>query len=1224
MQKIEEAFSSKILLLDGAMGTMIQQYNLTEEDYRGDVFLGSQIDLKGNNEALSLTRPDIILDIHTAYLEAGADIIETNTFSATWISQRDFGLEDRAYEMNLASAKLARLAVQKFVSSKPERCCWVAGALGPTNVTASMSPDVNNPGYRAISFDQLVDAYYDQVRGLVDGGIDVLIIETVFDTLNSKAAIYAIKSYEEDQNIKIPIIISGTITDASGRTLSGQTVEAFWISIQHAEPLCVGLNCALGASEMYPHIDALARVASCYIHAYPNAGLPNELGEYDQNAMEMKSVLRDFITNRKVNLLGGCCGTTPDHIRAMRDLIKEEGNPRIIPSFDTRTALCGLEPLIFSPELNFVNVGERSNVTGSRKFARLIKDEKYSDAVTVATDQVNNGAQILDINMDEGLLDSEKVMVHYLHLLMSEPDIARLPIMIDSSKFDVIVAGLKCVQGKCIVNSISLKEGEEQFVHQARVVRKFGAAAVVMAFDEDGQAETTQRRVDICTRAYHILTEKVGFPPQDIIFDLNIFAVATGMEEHNDYAMSFLEATSIIKNTFPLVKISGGVSNLSFSFRGNDVVRDAMHSAFLYHAIKAGMDMGIVNAGMIEVYEEIPKDLLHLIEDVLFNRNSDATDALIGFAETVRGVKKTTAQDQEWRDAPVAERLQYALLKGITAYIEEDTEEARVSIGSPLEVIEGPLMDGMSLVGNLFGEGKMFLPQVVKSARVMKQSVAYLTPYLEKEKSSNAAPTANGKILLATVKGDVHDIGKNIVGVVLACNNYEIIDLGVMVPTQKILDEAKKHQVQIIGLSGLITPSLDEMVHVAEEMTRQNFDIPLLIGGATTSKLHTALKIAPCYKHPVIHVLDASRSVPVASSLLSANADSRDSFVSSVYQDYDRITQQHLSKKASRPLASLAAARENKLTIDWVNYTPPVPKELGVRVLDDLPISVLREYIDWTPFFISWQLKGKYPDIFEAKDTGVEARKLFDDALQLLDRIEKDGILKAKAVFGLFTAHSSMDDIIVTQPETDKNIVLYHLRQQTQKAKDLPNFCLSDFVAPQNSGKKDFIGAFAVTAGLGIEHYLEEFELAHDDYQAIMIKALADRLAEASAEYLHYLVRTRFWGYSPHESLSSADLVSEKYVGIRPAPGYPACPEHSEKETLFQLLEVQKNIGISLTDSWAMYPAASVSGWYFSHPESKYFGIPRIGLDQVEDYCLRKKMDRSSLDRSIRFLIEKT
>jgi len=1209
MNDIYTITKSRVLVLDGAMGTMIQQYRLEEEDYRGHRFKDHQSDLKGNNDLLSITRPDIIEDIHRAYLEAGSDIIETNTFNSTRISQSDYHLEDITYELNLTSARIAKKVAAEFTAKNPDKPRFVAGAMGPTNKTASISPDVNNPGFRAITFDDMVANYYEQASGLLDGGADILLVETVFDTLNCKAALFAIQNLKEERKLDTPVMVSGTITDASGRTLSGQTAEAFYISVKHANLLSVGLNCALGAKELRPHLEDLSNIADCFISAYPNAGLPNELGGYDQSPDEMKKYIQEFVSSGLVNIIGGCCGTTPDHIRAMAEAV-EGMPPRKLPVKQQVTTYSGLEPLIVRENLNFINIGERTNVTGSRKFARLIADEKYNEALSVAVQQVESGAQIIDVNMDEGLLDSKAAMVKFLHLIMSEPDIAKVPVMIDSSKFDVIEAGLKCVQGKCIVNSISMKEGESEFRRQANLLRKYGAATVVMAFDEKGQADTKERKVEICKRAYDILVNEIGFPAEDIIFDPNIFAVATGIKEHNGYAVDFIEATRIIKRECPGVKISGGVSNISFAYRGNDKVREAMHSAFLFHAIQAGMDMGIVNAGMIEVYEEIDKELLTLVEDVLFDRNEKATEELTNYAERVAGGGKVILKDLRWRESSVEQRLSHALIKGITDFIDEDTEEARQKYPTSLQVIEGPLMDGMNIVGDLFGAGKMFLPQVVKSARVMKKSVAYLTPYIDAEKAKSGGGTVKGKILMATVKGDVHDIGKNIVGVVLACNNYDIIDLGVMVSADKILQAAIENNVDIIGLSGLITPSLDEMVHVAKEMKRLEFRLPLLVGGATTSKTHTALKIEPQYDGPVIHVLDASRSVGVVSQLLSKEEDITSNFVRDIKQEYKGIRIKRSAGENAKEYVSIEEARSKKLSINWNDYEPPVPHFTGVRAFNNISVSELIPYIDWTPFFASWELKGKYPTIFRDAFVGEEAKKLYDHAQEMLALIVKENRLQSNAVAGIFSANSVGDDVVIYNKENGHVCDTIHfLRQQRKKADGLSYYCLSDFIAPVDSGKLDFIGAFAVTAGIGIESWVKMYEKKHDDYNAIMMKALADRLAEALAEYMHEKVRKEIWGYVPSEQLNKEALIDEKYQGIRPAPGYPACPDHTEKDTIWRLLDTEKHTGITLTESKAMYPAASVSGWYFSHPESKYFGLGNISKDQVLDYAKRKEMD---------------
>jgi 5-methyltetrahydrofolate--homocysteine methyltransferase len=1212
-----KAIKERILIIDGAMGSLIQGYGLTEADYRAEILKDHPSDLKGNHDLLSLTRPDVIEEIHKLYLEVGADIIETNTFSSTSIAQADYDTEAVVYEMNKAAAAIAKKAADEYTQKDPSKPRFVAGAIGPTNKTLSLSPDVNDPGYRAANFDEIKDAYIEQGRGLLDGGADLLLIETVFDTLNAKAAIFAIEELNEERGIRIPVMISGTITDASGRTLSGQTVEAFWISVKHARPFCVGLNCALGAEEMRPHIESLAKIADCYIHAYPNAGLPNEMGEYDQTPHQMCSHVEDFASNGFVNILGGCCGSTPAHIQRIAEQVSHLA-PREIPKNTPLTMLSGMEPLILRPEINFINVGERTNVTGSRKFARLIKTNAYDEALSVAQHQVEGGAQVIDVNMDEGLLDSKAAMVKFLNLVMAEPDIAKLPIMIDSSKWEVIEAGLKCVQGKCIVNSISMKEGIPEFKRQANLARKYGAAVVVMAFDEDGQADTKDRKVDICTRAYKILTEEVGFPPEDIIFDPNIFAVATGLEEHNNYGVDFIEATREIKANCPGVKISGGVSNFSFSFRGNNVVREAMHSSFLYHAIQAGMDMGIVNAGMIEVYEDIPKDLLDRVEDVLFNRRDDATERLIDYAEGVKGVGgRQVVANLEWRELSLKKRLEHALVRGITEFIVEDTEEARLQHTSPLQVIEGPLMDGMSVVGDLFGAGKMFLPQVVKSARVMKRAVAHLTPYIELEKAASGK-SSRGKILMATVKGDVHDIGKNIVGVVLGCNNYDILDMGVMVPAKKILDTAIAEDVDIIGLSGLITPSLDEMVYVAKEMERRGMKIPLLIGGATTSKTHTAVKIEPNYSAPVHYVLDASRSVSVASTLLSEDEDLRSNFILDTKKEYERVRVQRANRTSHKQYLTINEARKNKLQMDWEDYTPTKPSFIGTKVFDNYSIEELAEYIDWTPFFSSWQMRGKFPAILEDEKLGVEAKKLYNDARSMLRRIIDEKWLTAKAVIGIYPTNVVNDDSLeIYKDETRGEVIenFHHLRQQVKKAAEQPNICLTDFILPKETGKTDYIGSFAVSTGFGIEKWVKHFEDELDDYNAIMVKALADRLAEAFAERMHERVRKEFWGYANEEALANTDLISEKYKGIRPAPGYPACPEHTEKQVLWKMMDVEAKTGIKLTESCAMYPTAAVSGWYFAHPKSKYFTVTGLSKDQIEDYAERKEMSIVDMER---------
>ncbi|BDQ03476.1 methionine synthase [Ignavibacterium sp.] len=1383
----KKLLSERILILDGAMGTMIQRHKLTEEQYRGERFKDHPYDLKGNNDILCLTQPEIIKGIHRAYFEAGADIVETNTFNGTPISQADYHTEHLVYEINFEAARIAKEVAEEFNKTDPIKPRFVAGALGPTNKTLSISPNVNDPGYRAVTFDEMVDAYYQQTKGLVDGGVDILLIETIFDTLNAKAAIIAIQNYLEEKNIELPLMISGTIVDMSGRTLSGQTVEAFYISISHAKNLVsVGLNCALGAKQMRPFVEDLSNIADKFISVYPNAGLPNEMGGYDETPQSMASVLEDFLASGFVNIVGGCCGTTPDHIRAIAEIVKHH-KPRIPKPQEPYLRLSGLEPVILRPDSNFMNIGERTNVAGSKKFARLIKEEKYDEALSVARDQVEGGAQVLDVNMDEGMLDSEKAMTKFLNLLEAEPDIAKLPIMIDSSKWSVIEAGLKCLQGKGIVNSISLKEGEEVFKEHAKKILSYGAAVIVMAFDEKGQADTFERRIEICKRAYDILTKEVGFPPQDIIFDPNILAIATGMSEHNNYAVDYIEATRWIKQNLPLAKVSGGVSNLSFSFRGNDVVREAMHSAFLYHAIKAGMDMGIVNAGQLVVYEDIPKDLLELVEDVILNRRTDATERLIDFAEKIKKQDKVHIEEKkdEWRNLSVEERLKHALIKGITDYIDDDIAEALEKYSAPLEIIEGPLMAGMNVVGDLFGAGKMFLPQVVKSARVMKKAVAILEPFIAKpqissgneslipspspkEKGANASSSESDKfdwmtadpgvygllkefvkqnrsnpteaeekmwellrdrrlenykfrrqhiigkyiadfvcleqkliieidglihqlpdnkesdeirtqwlnevgfkvirftneqvikdtknvleeiiknlkvpsfggdlgeasnregfdeakeedlggasVLLATVKGDVHDIGKNIVAVVLGCNSYNVIDLGVMVHAEKIIQTAIDKKVDVIGLSGLITPSLDEMVHVAKEMQRRGLKIPLLIGGATTSRVHTAVKIDPSYDGAVIHVLDASRSVPVVSSLLNPDETERRKYIQSVKDEYKKLREDYLKKKTDKQLIPIEKARENKLKIDWSKSQIKKPNKLGVTVLKNYSLSVLRNYIDWTPFFQTWELKGKYPAIFDDEKIGSEAKKLFDDANKLLEKVVSENLLTANAVFGLFPANSVGDDIEVYSDESRKGVltVLHTLRQQMQKTVGQPNIALADFVAPKDSGLIDYIGAFAVTAGIGIEKLIREFEKNHDDYNSIMIKAIADRLAEAFAEHLHELVRKEYWGYASDENLTNEELIKENYIGIRPAPGYPAQPDHTEKPIIFDLLKVEEHSGIKLTESMAMYPAASVSGLYFAHPEAKYFQVGKIDKDQVLDYHRRKGMSVEEIER---------
>ncbi len=1216
MHDIEKELEKRVLVIDGAMGTMIQQYKLEEKDYRGKRFADWHKDVKGNNDLLSITQPEIIKAIHKEYLKAGADIIETNTFSGTTIAMADYDMQELAYELNYESAKVAKEAIAEFKKEFPELASvpkFVAGAIGPTNRTLSLSPNVNDPGFRAVTFDEMVTAYTEQVKGLIEGGADILLIETIFDTLNAKAALFAIENYCEKINKVMPVMVSGTITDASGRTLSGQTTEAFLNSVSHVNLLSIGLNCALGAKDMRPYLEELSDKAPFFVSAYPNAGLPNQFGEYDEDAHTMGHQIEDFLKAGFLNIVGGCCGTTPSHIKRIAELAKD-AKPRIKPKADTLMHLSGLEPVTLRPESNFMNVGERTNVTGSKKFLRLIKENNYDEALSVAREQVEGGAQVIDVNMDEGMLDGEAAMTKFLNLIASEPDISRVPIMIDSSKWSIIEAGLKCVQGKAIVNSISLKEGEEKFIECAHKIKQYGAAVIVMAFDEDGQADTLQRRKDICKRAYDILVNKVHFPPQDIIFDPNIFPVATGMEEHRLNALDFFNSTKWIKENLPYAKVSGGVSNVSFSFRGNDHVREAIHSAFLYHAIKNGMDMGIVNPAQLVVYDDIEKELLELVEDVLLNRRDDATERLITHAEGLRGISvEREAKDEAWRREPVEKRLSHALVKGIVEYIDEDVEECRKKYPKTLDVIEGPLMDGMNVVGDLFGAGKMFLPQVVKSARVMKKAVAYLLPFMDEEKKKSGSTQKNaGKILMATVKGDVHDIGKNIVGVVLACNNYEIIDMGVMVSCDKILEAARHHNVDVIGLSGLITPSLDEMVHVAKEMERLGFEIPLLIGGATTSKVHTAVKVAPHYSHAVVHVNDASKSVPVASSLISKEL--RGAFMADVLKDYERVREQNKNAQGQNKFISLEEARGNKFTVDWSKTEITKPAFLGNKVYDNYSLAEIAEFIDWTPFFHSWEMKGSYPKILKDPTRGVEATKLFNDAQQMLKKIIAEKWLTAKAVIGIYPANAVGDDIEIFDKEVKNVIGKFHtIRQQTKKPAGQYNVALSDFVKPKDltlpsPRESDFIGAFALTTGIGIDAHVAKFEKDHDDYSAIMLKALADRLAEAFAELLHKKVRTEVWGYAKNETLSTEQLIKEEYGGIRPAPGYPAQPDHTEKPTIWKLLDVEKNTGIILTESMAMFPTAAVSGLYLSHPQSHYFGVGKINKEQVEDYAKRKSM----------------
>ncbi|KXO08179.1 MULTISPECIES: methionine synthase [Marinobacter] len=1213
LDQLHKALKERIIILDGGMGTMIQNQKLDEAAFRGDRFKDFDRDVQGNNDLLNLTQPALLRNIHADYLDAGADIIETNTFNSTRLSQADYGMEDLARELNVEAARIAREIADEFTARNPDKPRFVAGAVGPTSRTASISPDVNNPGYRNVDFQTLVDNYYEAVSGLVEGGSDLILIETIFDTLNAKAAIYATQQFFEDNGFELPIMISGTITDASGRTLSGQTTEAFYNSIAHAKPISVGLNCALGADALRPYVEELANKAETYVSAHPNAGLPNEFGEYDQTPEEMADIIEGFAKDGFMNIIGGCCGSRPDHIEAIAKAVSKYP-PRKIPDRPKALRLSGLEPFTGDENTLFINVGERTNVTGSKRFLRLIKEEQYEEALSVARDQVENGAQIIDINMDEGMLDSREVMETFLKLVASEPDISRVPIMIDSSKWEVIEAGLRCIQGKAVVNSISLKEGEEEFIKRAKDCMRYGAAVVVMAFDEDGQADTFERKTEICKRSYDVLTS-IGFNPADIIFDPNIFAIATGIEEHNNYAVDFINATRWIRENLPHASISGGVSNVSFSFRGNDAVREAIHSVFLYHAVKAGMNMGIVNPGQLVIYDEIEPDLKELVEDVVLNRRDDSTDRLLEAAEKFKGKGgQTKEEDLAWREWPVEKRLEHALVKGITSYIIDDTEACRQNASHPIEVIEGPLMAGMNVVGDLFGDGKMFLPQVVKSARVMKQAVAHLIPFIEAEKTEDQQ--AKGKILMATVKGDVHDIGKNIVGVVLQCNNYEVIDLGVMVPCEKILDVAKKENVDIIGLSGLITPSLDEMVHVAREMQRLDFNIPLMIGGATTSKAHTAVKIEPQYKNDIaLYVSDASRCVNVASQLLSKTA--KPTLVEAARTEYDEIRERRKNRGDRTKLVSMSEARARAPELDFETYQPPKPAFTGVRAFNDYDLNELVDYIDWTPFFISWDIAGKYPAIFDDPKRGEAARTLFDDAQKLLKKMIEDKRITARGVIGFWPANRRGDDIVVYTDEsrTEELTTLHHLRQQDEKAPGKPMMALSDFVAPEDSHVGDYVGGFAVTTGIGVDELTKEFKDAHDDYSAIMVQALADRLAEAFAERMHERVRKEFWGYATDEQLANDDLIKERYQGIRPAPGYPACPDHTEKATLFKLLDATANTSLQLTEHFAMYPTAAVSGWYFAHPESKYFAVGKIGVDQVEDYAERKGLSKAEAER---------
>jgi len=1213
-QLLEHHLQNRILVLDGAMGTMIQAHKLDEDGFRGTRFADHPSPLKGNNDLLTLTQPEIIADIHRGFLSAGSDIIETNTFNSSSIAQADYAMEGVVYELNLEGARLARAAADEFTTQNPDRPRFVAGALGPTNRTASISPDVNDPGFRNVAFDELVEAYTEAIRGLVDGGADLLLIETVFDTLNCKAAVFAVEKFFDANGVRLPVMISATITDKSGRTLSGQTAEAFWNSIAHARPFSVGLNCALGAGDLRPYVQELSRVASVPVTVHPNAGLPNEFGEYDDTPEHMAEVLGEFAHNGLINIVGGCCGTRPEHIAAIAARVAEE-KPRSLPDIPVRCRLSGLEPLNIGTETGFINIGERTNVAGSAKFKKLIMAGDNDTALEIARDQVRNGAQVIDINMDDAMLDALEALPAFLRLVAAEPDICRVPVMVDSSKWPVIEAGLKCLQGKGIVNSISLKEGEEPFIEQARTILLYGAAVVVMAFDEKGQADTAERKVEICTRCYKILTEEVGFPPEDIIFDPNVFAVATGIEEHNNYGVDFIVATQKIKETLPHALVSGGLSNLSFSFRGNNPLREAMHAAFLFHAVRSGMDMAIVNAGQLAVYADIPKDLRNRVEDVVLNRRPDATDRLLEVADTVKGQAGAKEVDLSWREQPVAARLAHALVHGDPDYVVDDTEEARLAAVRPIEVIEGPLMDGMNVVGDLFGSGQMFLPQVVKSARVMKKAVAHLLPFIEDEKDGEGASFSKGRILLATVKGDVHDIGKNIVGVVLQCNNFEVIDLGVMVPTEKILEAARAENVDLIGLSGLITPSLEEMTLVASEMERLNMNLPLLIGGATTSKVHTAVKIAPNYSGAAVHVVDASRAVGVAGSLMSDTL--KDEFVANLAENYEDVRVRHAKGRERSMLRSISGARNSKFHVDWTSTQVSQPEFLGLKVFDNYDLAELTSRIDWTPFFRTWELKGNYPSILEDPKEGEAARNLWNDAQAMLQQIVGEKWLTGRAVIGIFPANSVGDDDVEVysgEDRADVKTMFHFLRQQQAKSEGRANMCLADFVAPRTTGVQDYIGAFAVTTGVGIEERVTAFERDHDDYSAILLKALADRLAEAFAERMHERVRKEFWGYAVGEDLGNKGLIREQYRGIRPAPGYPACPDHSEKPALFELLNAPDNAGVNLTDGFAMLPAASVSGFYFAHPDSRYFGIGRVGRDQVEDYARRKCVEFSQAE----------
>lgn len=1205
--KIE--LKKRILVLDGAMGTMIQRYKLEESDYRGMQFKNIDILVKGNNDLLNITQPEIIHKIHEEYLIAGADIIETNTFNGTRISQSDYKLEDEVYEINYQAARIAKQIADSYTLKDPKKPRYVAGAMGPTNKTASMSPDVSDPGYRNVTFDELSYNYYEQAKALIDGGVDLLLVETIFDTLNAKAALFGVNKLLKEREQRIPVMISGTITDASGRTLSGQTLEAFFTSVSHIDMLSIGLNCSLGSEQMRPHLAELSKIASYNVSVYPNAGLPNQFGEYDETPEQMGAYIKDFVENSMANIVGGCCGTTPEHIRVIADIVQDY-NTRNIPQNKHITELSGLEPIKINPLVNFVNIGERTNVSGSRKFARLIREKKYEEALTVARHQVEGGAQILDVSMDDGMLDAKSEMVTFLNYLASDPDVSRLPIMIDSSKWEVIEAGLKCVQGKGIVNSISLKNGEQEFLYQADLIRNYGAAVVVMAFDEEGQAADLEKKTSICKRAYNLLVNN-KFPAEDIIFDPNILAIGTGIAEHNNYAVDYIDAIKWIKENLPHSKVSGGVSNLSFSFRGNNIVREAIHSVFLYHAINAGMDMGIVNPGMLQIYDEIDSDLRNLVTDVVLNRRKDATERLLVFADNMKDKdhNKEVAKEK-WRELSVEKRLEFSLIKGITEFIEKDVEEARIKLESAIDVIEIPLMNGMNIVGDLFGSGKMFLPQVVKSARVMKQAVAYLLPFIELE--NNGVKRSNGKVVLATVKGDVHDIGKNIVGVVLACNNYEVIDLGVMVPSEKIIEAIEKENADLLGLSGLITPSLEEMVYVAKELSRLKKNIPLLIGGATTSAIHTAVKIDLHYNNPVIHVRDASKVIGVAGSLLSAT--DKDRFIDETEMEYSRIRQKYLDKSEEKRYINIEKARNNRFKPNWNDIKVSKPSTTGTKVLNIIDLEEVRNYIDWTFFFHAWKLNGKYPSILKDPVKGEEAQKLLADAVTMLDKIIGERWLKAKAVFGIFEAYSEGDDVVVTDNDGSRTTISF-LRNQESKNTNIPNLCLSDFIAPFSESSTDYIGGFVVTAGLGIEEHVQQFIDSNDDYSAIMLKVLADRLAEAATEYLHEKVRKEHWGYAEDENIGIKNVLREKYQGIRPAPGYPACPDHSEKKVLFELLDAEKATGVSLTNNFAMYPAASVSGYYFAHPDAQYLNVGKLQDDQVKDYAKRKGISIAEIER---------